>query len=188
MQPDILIAQTPTFVSVKHERRDGLTESMGQCRASRSLRYVALRSVIALSIWPYHRLQNHLNYENLGFSPILSRVATWSQLGMTERGGRGEILMCAGKKTHAPRKQATPFVCLFVCLFVCSLILILISRRHGCCHGCSRAAFSKGDSYEGQCKCKLSKRSIPVRMEWSHPSLFLVVLLAFATSHTIYSS
>jgi hypothetical protein len=63
----VSITQMLTFVSFKHERRDGLMER-------RATQRVALRSVIAPSIWPYHRSQNHLNYENLGFSQIVTRL------------------------------------------------------------------------------------------------------------------
>jgi hypothetical protein len=48
-------------------------------------RYVVLRSVIALSVWPCHNIQNHLNSENLGFSQIF----TWVTM-MGDDQNRGE--------------------------------------------------------------------------------------------------
>ena len=56
----------------QHERRDGLTERRAMERVS--LRYIVLRSVIAPSVWPYRYCRNHLNYESLGFSQIVTRV------------------------------------------------------------------------------------------------------------------
>jgi hypothetical protein len=43
---------------------------------------MALRSAIAPSVWPHHNIQNHLNYENLGFSQIVTRVTARSQLAL----------------------------------------------------------------------------------------------------------
>jgi hypothetical protein len=60
----------PTCISVKHERRDGLTERRATWRVS--LRCVAPRSAIAPSVWPHHDIQNHLNHESLGFSQIVT--------------------------------------------------------------------------------------------------------------------
>jgi hypothetical protein len=88
----VLIAQTPTFVSVKHERRDGLTERRATQRAS--LRCVALRSVIAPSVWPCHRPQNHLNCENLGFPRSSPESLPGHNAGRPKEGG-------GGKEKHA---------------------------------------------------------------------------------------
>jgi hypothetical protein len=60
-------AVTPVVIWEKHERRDGLTERL-------SFLCVLLRSAIAPSVWPCHSIQNHLNYENLGFSQFVTRV------------------------------------------------------------------------------------------------------------------
>jgi hypothetical protein len=62
---NVVVLKHQPFVSVKHERRDGLTERRATQRVS--LRHVALRSAIAPSVWPCHDIQNHLNHENLGF-------------------------------------------------------------------------------------------------------------------------
>jgi hypothetical protein len=44
-------------------------------------------TAIAPSVWPYHDVQNHLNYENLGFSQIFTRVTT---MGDDQNRGEGE--------------------------------------------------------------------------------------------------
>jgi hypothetical protein len=144
------------------------------------MRHVALRSAIAPSVWPYHDIQNHLNYENLGFSQVVTRVTTMVDGCVLQKRWLHDVHI--KELTTTGKRQDVFFIKMLG--FVCSLVTSssfyknVDCKNVECCHviKCSQAPglqfhVPQETFYEwvSPVLTGLARSNVAIRMPWRWP-------------------